>query len=164
MLIHFLVSLLKENAVNEHGIATVLRPLIEYQEVNTRTRARRKKDQMERESLLKTTISEMQNLVQPSRYSRDLNVSANTASGSKQTAISELAKVFCSEGDHNLLLVRLSLLLASGETRDEDISKILHPLVTYHEDIHAGQRERELIWQDVTARVARYAYKVSLKE
>ena len=65
MLVHFLVSLLKENGVNEHDIATVLRPLIEYPELNSRTWAWRKKGQMERASLLMSTIAGMQALVQP---------------------------------------------------------------------------------------------------
>jgi hypothetical protein len=163
MLVHFMVSLLAQNEVGEPGIVTVLRPVIEYPESVARVRNIPAKS--ERERLLRETVGEMQTLVRPGRYAsgRTAYSGGSSRAGEPET-VEKLADVFCREGDRSPLLVRLSLLLDSCDTRDEYIDEILRMLLTYRSGPRTGQRERERLWQSIKVRVARYAPKISLKE
>ncbi len=167
MLVHFLVGLLAQNGVSESGIVRVLRPMIGYQETNTRNRARHENasDKMERDRLLRETISEMQALVQPARYaSRRTRYNESFPHMEESNTVTDLAATFCREGANSPLLVRLSLLLASCATRDEYIEEILQLLLTHRSNPRTEQHKRERLWHDIEVRLARYAPKISLKE
>lgn len=163
MLLHYLISLLASNSVNESDIAGALKPLIGYRPRQGRGRgASREEQQEERERLLNGTISRIQAAAEPSRYSRySARMLAASGADEEPKTISALADDFCRKGDCTKLLVRLSLVLSAAGTRTEDIDEVLQPLLTRRQ---SSQDERERLWREITQRVGRYQPRVSLKE
>jgi hypothetical protein len=83
--------------------------------------------------------------------------------GEEPQTLSQLVEGFCAAGGRSRLLVRLSLMLATSGTREEDADEVLRPLVKYHRGSHNGRGERERLWQGIVTTTARYAPRVRLK-